>query len=84
MILDAIFTVFFAIAGLILSLIPELKFFDLFYLDLAAVWAPVTIVFDFFPYDLFMLCLESKFFWMTFDFAWNIIKWLYKKLPGVD
>lgn len=38
----------------------------------------------FFPKDVFYALIGSFVFWMAAHFAWAIIEWIYKKIPGVD
>ena len=38
----------------------------------------------FFPADLWVLVITNIVTWTTIFFAWSIIEWIYKKIPGVN
>lgn len=37
-----------------------------------------------FPIDVWIIVLSNGLFWLTVQFTWAIIEWIYKKIPGVD
>lgn len=39
---------------------------------------------QFFPFDVWTIILANIGFWLFAQFAWAIIEWVYKKIPGVD
>ena len=39
---------------------------------------------QFFPLDVWVVVMGNIGFWLLAQFAWAIIEWCYKKLPGVD
>ena len=38
----------------------------------------------FFPVDVWVAVLANVGFWLTLQFTWAIIEWVYKKIPGVS
>lgn len=38
----------------------------------------------FFPTDVWVIVIANVAFWMTIQFTWAIIEWIYKKIPGVS
>lgn len=38
----------------------------------------------FFPPEVFVITILNISFWITVQFAWAIIEWIYKKIPGVN
>lgn len=52
-------------------------------------WISKTIVLIskglwFFPEDMFSVIVANVSFWLLAQFAWSIIEWVYKKLPGIS
>jgi len=37
-----------------------------------------------FPLDIWAFCIGSFALWTGIHFAWAIIEWIYKKIPGVN
>ncbi len=37
-----------------------------------------------FPKDVWIIVISNGLFWLSIQFTWAIIEWLYKKIPGVD
>ena len=37
-----------------------------------------------FPYSLWVAILFNILTWITIDFTWAIVEWVYKKIPGID
>lgn len=38
----------------------------------------------FFPTEVYVVTLMNIGFWITVQFAWAIIEWIYKKIPGIN
>ena len=38
----------------------------------------------FFPVDVWVAVLANVGFWLTIQFTWATIEWVYKKIPGVS
>lgn len=34
--------------------------------------------------DIFLVAIGHSIFFWTAEFAWAVIEWIYKKIPGVD
>lgn len=38
----------------------------------------------FFPVDVYVIVIANIALWLTIQFGWAIIEWLYKKIPGIN
>ena len=38
----------------------------------------------FFPFDVWVVVLMNITMWLSLQFAWAIIEWIYRKIPGVN
>lgn len=38
----------------------------------------------FFPVDVWAVVILNITFWLSIQFAWAIIEWIYKKIPGIN
>lgn len=38
----------------------------------------------FFPIDVWVIVLINITFWLTLQFGWAILEWIYKKIPGIN
>lgn len=38
----------------------------------------------FFPADVLLTVVGSGVFWMSANFLWAIIEWIYRKIPGIN
>lgn len=38
----------------------------------------------FFPVDVWVVVLTSVAFWLSIQFTWAVIEWVYRKIPGVN
>lgn len=38
----------------------------------------------FFPVDVWVIVIANIVFWLTILFAWSIIEWIYRKIPGIN
>lgn len=38
----------------------------------------------FFGADIWYVIMANVGFWLTVQFGWSVIEWVYKKIPGVD
>ncbi len=85
MIFDLIIELIFTFIALILNFFPPITFFDdLLYLDWLAILAPLTIIFEIVPLDLWYLTIKVHGGMYTFRFGYGLVRWVYKKFPGVD
>lgn len=83
MIFVEIFALIFLVVKTLISYFPSIANY------IPVLWASYTgqlldIAFTFFPKDVFETIIDNVVFWMGIQFAWAIIEWLYRKLPGVD
>ncbi len=81
MILEAIFKPFFIFSNYIIDAIPILEVVPLSLIHtIDLISKPLSI----FPKNLWIVLLINIIGWLIIDFAWVIIEWIYKKIPGVD
>ena len=40
--------------------------------------------FMFFPIDVWIVVIMNITMWLSLQFAWAIIEWIYKKIPGIN
>lgn len=38
----------------------------------------------FFPIDVWVIVIANVVFWLTIQFTWAVIEWIYKKIPGIN
>lgn len=38
----------------------------------------------FFPVDVYVIVIANIALWLTIQFAWAIIEWIYRKIPGIN
>lgn len=38
----------------------------------------------FFPVDVWVIFIANVTFWISVQYGWAIIEWIYKKIPGVN
>lgn len=82
MITEAFFNAQFFFVDVIVSLFPALGTlsdtgytYTIDLLSTALYW---------FPIDLWIAILVNIVFWLTLQFGWAVIEWVYKKIPGVS
>ncbi|MGL4338418.1 MAG: hypothetical protein ACRCST_16155 [Turicibacter sp.] len=81
MITKALLGSVFGIVNICIALIPS---FPQMGFDLASCMKVMSMALDFFPLDLWLIVINNIIFWLVISFAWAIIEWIYKKLPGVS
>lgn len=75
-----------ALTGFLVKIIGSISF-DGITTDLSGVSTLADIIgkgFVFFPSWLWGVCIANIVAWKGLHFAWAIIEWVYKKVPGVD
>lgn len=82
MLLEGVFNVFFTLISFLISLIPSTG---------STVSGSISSVLDLLGYGIyivgpvcFVTVVGSFITWTTINFAWAIIEWIYKKIPGIN
>ena len=82
MLLGSIFNLIFGMVKFIVSFLPNLSKTNAE--GESAALELIAIGLRFFPSDLWVLLLTNIITWTTIFFAWSIIEWVYKKIPGIS
>ena len=82
MILGSFFNLIFGFVKFIVSWLPNLSKVNAS--GESAALDLIRIGLQFFPIDLWVLLLTNIITWTTIFFAWSIIEWIYKKIPGIS
>lgn len=82
MITETILSFVFMVIRDFMMLIPE-TFFKLPDWGIQA-FKMIRIGLGIFPNDVWLVCIMNGLFWITIQFTWSMIEWVYKKIPGVD
>lgn len=81
MIVQAFFDAQFFFVNFLISLLPDISF-DV--LNPSNTFNILKYALYWFPLDLWILILTNIVFWITVQFSWAIIEWIYKKIPGIN
>lgn len=81
MIMEMIFMPYVILINFLISLFPE-------GMNIPN-WANSTILLlskglSIFPRDVWVAVLSNIAFWVSIQFIWAIIEWVYKKIPGIN
>lgn len=81
MITEGFFSCLFGIVYELISYIPEfiVNIPDWFVETVKIIRIGLGI----FPTDVFVICVGNGCFWLTAQFSYSILEWLWKKIPGV-
>lgn len=81
MLIELIIDLLFLPLSLLIELLPETLYQQVPIInipDIARMGA------YFFPMDVLILAISGFTTWYAIHFAWAIIEWLYKKIPGIN
>lgn len=81
MIIELLVSPIFALIKGLISLIPQSYDLPNYITDVFSLLVKAS---EFFPMDMFVLCIGNIGFWLAVHFVWAIVEWVYKKIPGVD
>ncbi len=81
MILELILLPFWLLIDLIITLFPD---FAGIAFDFLGSLSFLKIGLYFLPSGFWLSFIGSVLFWLSANFAWAIIEWVYKKIPGVE
>lgn len=81
MIIELLVTPIFALIKGLIALLPVAFEIPNYIADVLALLLKAS---QFFPMDVFVLCIGNISFWLVIQFMWAIFEWVYKKIPGVD
>lgn len=82
MIVEAIISVIFGIPEFILSLLPSVDISGL--KDTQGFLRVMSAGLYFFPMDVWVVGIVLAVNMIQFGFAYSILEWVWKKIPGVD
>jgi len=52
--------------------------------DMTTLFRFLDKAFVIFPVDLFFTCIASITFWLSLQFVWAVVEWVYNKVPGIN
>lgn len=81
MIIELFFSPIFLLIKTVINLIPSQTVLPLWTIDLTNLLSKGLI---FFPSDVWAIVIGNIVFWLSLQFMWAIIEWVYKKIPGVE
>lgn len=81
MIIELLCTPMFLLVKGIIALLPQAFQLPNYITDVFALLLKAS---QFFPMDIFILCIGNITFWLVIHFTWAIIEWVYKKIPGIN
>lgn len=82
MIIELLLLPIVGLLNLIVSLVPDIGYSTISVVEIFRNFIALGLYF--FGTTPFVLVLGSVVFWSGVHFAWAIIEWVYKKIPGVD
>lgn len=44
----------------------------------------LKIALMFFPVEVWVVAIANIVFWITAQYTWAILEWIYKKIPGIN
>lgn len=71
----------FGLVGFIIGLLPSIN------LEVTATSESVRLIsigLFFFPIDTWLFIIGNVSLWLSVQFGWSIIEWVYKKIPFIE
>lgn len=81
MVIEAVLNPIYELLGVLISALPVIG--DLpTWIDNA--FTLLSYILMFFPSEVFSVIFFNVITWLGIHFAWSVIEWLYKKIPGIN
>lgn len=81
MLIELLLMPLWAVVDVAINIFPEFTLGAYNFLS-ASEWIKIGLYF--LPDGFWAMFLSSLIFWMTAQFGWAIIEWVYKKIPGIS
>jgi len=81
MIVELLLRPLFLLINSLISLLPRGISLPAWSSDAIAVLSSAMF---FFPLDVWIVFIANVSFWLSAQFGWAVIEWVYKKIPGVS
>lgn len=78
MIIELLCTPIFLLINGVIAVIPAMFQMPNWLADLLSMLLKAM---QFFPIDVWVICIGNISFWLSLHFIWAILEWLYKKIP---
>lgn len=81
MVIELLLSPIFLLVGGVIDLLPTIQSIPVWVSDTVSLLSKALA---FFPGDVWYYTIGNIIFWLSVQFAWSIIEWVYRKIPGVD
>ena len=82
MIIEGLLAAFFVFVNYVVNLLPENN--QVINYGIGGIMGILGFAFRYFPIGLFTFAMMNISFWLSIQFVWAVIEWIYKKIPGVN